>query len=94
MIMKFYNPSLQEMSYPTPAPMVSEINSDDTEIQDQQSPTDDDANETDVETKNNDTGNKKGQLVVQNYKLARKHKLKQRFSLCGMSAKVCKQQGA
>ena len=68
---------------PDPAPMVSEINSDDTEIQDQQPPTEDDANETEGETKKNDAGNKKGQLVVQNYKLARKYKPKRRFSCVG-----------
>ena len=72
---------------PDPAPLVAEINSDDTEIQDQQSPTDDDANETDVETKKNETGNKKGKLIVQNYKLARKHKLKRRFSCVGCRQK-------
>ena len=64
---------------PDPAPMISEINSDDTEILDQQEPT--------VGTKKNDSGNKKGQLVIQNYQLARKYKPKRRFSCVGCPQK-------
>ena len=55
-------------------------------IQDEQPSAKDDANGKDVEPKKIDTRNKKGQLIVQNYQLARKYKPKQRFSCV-----VCRQ---
>ena len=71
---------------PDPAPMVSELNTDDPEIQDEQPSDEDDANGKGVEPKKIDTRNKKGQLIVQNYQLARKYKPKRRFSCV-----VCRQ---
>ena len=70
---------------PDPTPMISEINSDDTEILEQHVLPDEETQQVGAQTKKSDPnpGNKKGQLVVHNYKLAQNHKPKQKFSCVG-----------
>ena len=67
---------------PDPAPMVAEINSDDTEILDQEPISENEQNQAEVKPKPEDPKptQRKGKLVVQNYKLARNYKHKRRFS--------------
>ena len=74
---------------PDPTPMVSEINSDDTEILDEiVAPNTDN---TSVVPSTKDTGDKqekrKGKLVVQSFQLARNYKPKRRFSCVGCPQK-------
>ena len=63
---------------PDPSPMISEINSDDTEILEQPALPEEETQKTEAQTKKSEPNpvNKKGQLVVRNYKLARIHRPK------------------
>ena len=69
---------------PDPTPMVSEMNSDDTEILETQATAD---AESEQPKPNGKTGKNKGQLIVQNFRLARNRKPKRRFSCMGCSQK-------
>ena len=74
---------------PDPTPMISEINSDDTEILDET--TAPQMDNTPVVPNTKETGDKqgkrKGKLVVQSFQLARNHKPKHRFSCVGCPQK-------
>ena len=63
---------------PDPTPMVSKINSDDTEILEQHVIPDEEAQQAKPQTKRSDTNleKRKGQLVIQNYQLVRNCKPK------------------
>ena len=69
--------------------MISEINSDDTEILEQHVLPDEETQQVEVQTKKSDPNpeNRKGQLVVHNYKLARNHRPKLKFSCVGCPQK-------
>ena len=85
MTMIFSSQLLQKIFLPDPSPMISQINSDDTKILEQPTPPEEETQEKEAQTKKNDPnpGNKKGQLVVHNYKLAQTHRPKQKFSCVG-----------
>ena len=74
---------------PDPTPMVSEINSDDTEILDETVAPDIDNTPVVPSTKETDDkqGKRKGQLVVRSFQLARNYKPKCRFSCVGCPQK-------
>ena len=69
---------------PDPTIMVSELNADDTEILETHVTTDAESEQT---KSNGKKGKNKGQLVVQNFRLARNRKPKRRFSCVGCSQK-------
>ena len=74
---------------PDPSPMVSEVNSDDTEILDEIGEPHTDSTPVVPSTKDTDDkqGKRKGKLVVQSFQLARNQKRKHRFSCVGCPQK-------
>ena len=74
---------------PYPSPMVSEVNSDDTEILDKIGAPHTDNTLVVPSTKDTDDkqGKRKGKLVVQSFQLARNYKPKRRFSCVGCPQK-------
>ena len=82
-------PIAPEKFLPNPSPMISEINSDDTEILEQPALPEEERQKTEAQTKKSEPNpvNKKGQLVVRNYKLARIHRPKRKFSCVGCPQK-------
>ena len=74
---------------PDPTPMISEMNSDDTEILDEHVATNDIDNKPKPSTKGTDVKQetRKGQLVIQSFQLARNRRPGCRFSCVGCSQK-------